>query len=573
MSLQGNVEDLGVAELLYMVGISRRSGLLHLDGRDGEHEVLFRRGTIVAARDRKAPGSLRELFVRVNLVDETHLSVLERQAARQGVPLADLLAEEGVVAHGSLDEHLRVDVERAVEGALALREGSFSFELIDDADPSILERFGGLVLADGLEPAKLPAVAARGGSGGLGGLGSGVSLPRSEGGRRAELLVDDSSISLPVLPLTGENRRQASVRAAESAPASSRPHVLIALSWTELGRRLQSRLESHHVTVLRPKTVSEAAERVMRLTAAGAPVTLVGDATLNTLPGAELLARAKLADRGVRVVLLLDPRGTPAQMAAHRERAARLGATHVVLLPPGEQEADAETAARELAELLEPDAQRPAGEPEAIHPLPDEPEPAPDWPGTRAEPDVVLGLTAVDSQDSRLATLLREVLASRAAVELALELLEVAGEYAPRATLWVPAAGATVRGFGVTSEDAGVQARLSSSLPRLRLPARDADLPCACLRDGKSRRVPAPLAGAGLAAALGEPAAKQVAGIPLLAGGSPVACLVLDDAGQAERLPPLQALERFVAGLSPALGDALARDRANAEARRLRAEA
>ena len=211
MSLKGNIEDLGVAELLYMVGISRRSGLLHLEGRDGEHELLFRAGRVVAARDRQAPGSLRELLVRRNLIDATHLAVLERQAARQGTPLGELLAEEGVLALGALDGHLTREVERAMEVALALREGSFSFELIGDDDASVLERFGGLVLAQGIEPATLPAVAERQASGGFSGLGSGLSLPRSEASRQVELLVDDSSIRSvppafataidPILPL------------------------------------------------------------------------------------------------------------------------------------------------------------------------------------------------------------------------------------------------------------------------------------------------------------------------------------------------------------------------------------
>ena len=50
MSLQGSIEDLGVAELLYVVGVSRRSGLLRLEGAKGHYEILFREGAVVAAR-------------------------------------------------------------------------------------------------------------------------------------------------------------------------------------------------------------------------------------------------------------------------------------------------------------------------------------------------------------------------------------------------------------------------------------------------------------------------------------------------------------------------------------------
>lgn len=563
MSLQGSIEDLGVAELLYVVGVSRRSGLLRLEGPRSRYEILFREGAVIAARQGREAGSLKQLLVQRQLADATHLAVLERQASREGRPLLELLEAEGVIEAGALEDLLRSEVQRVLESALDLGEGTFDFELLKDDRRGAGEGFGSLRLTEGVLPGRIPAVAERSRAG----LSSGLSLPKTGSGRRAELLVDDSSISLPALP------------AAELRPSGGReedddrPLALVSLGWPALGRELQPALEAAGLSVVRPRTPAEVAERVLAAGRSGRPVSVVADVSLSAAPGLELIARAKLAARSARTLLVLDGRSTPAQLAAHRERALGLGVTHVVVPSAADEEEDrAQAVAQELLELLlAPPPRDEEAEPEPVHALPAEAGGLPDWlQGDREEPNRLSELP-MQAQQARLATRLRELASLRMAAELAARLLQVALEYAPRAALFLPR-GDFVRAFGAGARSVGAHRLLAARLPELLLPPDDADLPCACLRDGKSRRVPGALAGAQLLAALGEPRPAELAGLPLQVKGRSFAVLTLDDHGE-ERLPELAALQEFAAGLAPILSEALQRDAGRAEVRRLRAAA
>src|SRR5262249_54549771 len=50
MSLVGSLEDLGLADILQIMSLSRKSGVLVLRGEDGEGRIVFRDGLVHAAR-------------------------------------------------------------------------------------------------------------------------------------------------------------------------------------------------------------------------------------------------------------------------------------------------------------------------------------------------------------------------------------------------------------------------------------------------------------------------------------------------------------------------------------------
>ena len=49
MSLVGNLEDLGLGEILQIVSLSRKSGVLELKSLDREGRVVFRDGEVIRA--------------------------------------------------------------------------------------------------------------------------------------------------------------------------------------------------------------------------------------------------------------------------------------------------------------------------------------------------------------------------------------------------------------------------------------------------------------------------------------------------------------------------------------------
>ena len=63
MSLVGNLEDLGLGDILQIIHLSGKSGVLVLRSDAGQAEIVFDCGLIRAAVQKGCPSSLAELLV------------------------------------------------------------------------------------------------------------------------------------------------------------------------------------------------------------------------------------------------------------------------------------------------------------------------------------------------------------------------------------------------------------------------------------------------------------------------------------------------------------------------------
>lgn len=126
MSLLGRLEDLSLADIIQIVYLSRRTGMLEIEEPGGKHSLLFRNGLLV-------------------------------EAASPGVPdLKSWLASRGVfdvkdVGTDVLADAVRARITEIVAPLLKSQEGEFQFVLADDAvsvavdyNPDQLFREGGL---------------------------------------------------------------------------------------------------------------------------------------------------------------------------------------------------------------------------------------------------------------------------------------------------------------------------------------------------------------------------------------------------------------------------------------------
>ncbi len=134
MSLVGSLEDLGLADILQIVNLARKSGVLCLRCEHGEGRIVFREGLVHAAGVKGEPG---------------FESLLERRG----------LARERALEGSTLDrvEALRREViETAIARMFEWHAGEFSFDVRDDLDPE-----GAGLLAAGLSPQYLTMEATR----------------------------------------------------------------------------------------------------------------------------------------------------------------------------------------------------------------------------------------------------------------------------------------------------------------------------------------------------------------------------------------------------------------------------
>src|SRR6185369_7469286 len=80
MSLVGNLEDLGLGEILQIVSLSRKTGNLALHSRGREGSIVFRHGQVVRATSTTFQQSLGEILIQKGVID---LSTLRKALALQ----------------------------------------------------------------------------------------------------------------------------------------------------------------------------------------------------------------------------------------------------------------------------------------------------------------------------------------------------------------------------------------------------------------------------------------------------------------------------------------------------------
>jgi CheY-like chemotaxis protein len=136
MNLVGNLEDLGLGEIMQIVSLSRKSGILTLNGRRGEGEIVFRQGEVVRATSPDFNESLADLLLRKGAIDlptmSGALSIQEREGFKER--LGTILVNRFHLPAETVEDVIREQVETVVCSFFAWTMGTFDFELHEHAE-------------------------------------------------------------------------------------------------------------------------------------------------------------------------------------------------------------------------------------------------------------------------------------------------------------------------------------------------------------------------------------------------------------------------------------------------------
>lgn len=139
MSLVGNLEDLGLGEILQIVSLSRKSGVLELTSLDREGRVIFRDGEVIRATATTFQENLGDLLLRRQMVDLEMMrdALLLQQKEGNKRRFGEILVQEFGIDKDAIEEALREQVEKIVYSFFGWNEGSFSFELGESEDLAV----------------------------------------------------------------------------------------------------------------------------------------------------------------------------------------------------------------------------------------------------------------------------------------------------------------------------------------------------------------------------------------------------------------------------------------------------
>jgi CheY-like chemotaxis protein len=137
VSLLGRLEDLSLTDIVQIVFLSRRTGVLEIIDEIGRHTVLFRQGLIVSASSPEWP-DLVAYLESAGLVPAQATTLL-RQMEESGIPYGTAIIEMNLMTKQALSDAIRNRILNVVSPLLHSREGEFNFILSDQVSPIDIE--------------------------------------------------------------------------------------------------------------------------------------------------------------------------------------------------------------------------------------------------------------------------------------------------------------------------------------------------------------------------------------------------------------------------------------------------
>ena len=146
MSLVGNLEDLSLGDILQIISLSQKSGVLILRSDQGSGRIVFDTGLVGAACLKGGPEDLRDLLVTGGFIDPAGLETAAAHAADRGVTLDEAITQVAGLAAERVEALIRESVEAAILEMFTWLRGEFSFDMRSEVEPDDPR----LALANGL---------------------------------------------------------------------------------------------------------------------------------------------------------------------------------------------------------------------------------------------------------------------------------------------------------------------------------------------------------------------------------------------------------------------------------------
>ena len=129
MALSGNLDDFSLPEILQLIAVQQKSGVLKLTAGDDVAVIFFEGGKIVSTRDRRrnARDPLKPFLVRTGRLTPAQLKQIETIEAESRRELTDILLTGNYLNHEDLAEALEQQIQDTLHQLLTWKTGSYHF--------------------------------------------------------------------------------------------------------------------------------------------------------------------------------------------------------------------------------------------------------------------------------------------------------------------------------------------------------------------------------------------------------------------------------------------------------------
>jgi len=131
MALSGSLEDISIVDVLQILGMAGKNGVLHLDREDQKAQIAFSEGRVVAITAHPRLSFLTDILIeRGHLTQEKLLQALEKQRDQgaRHIPLGSTLLEIGAITVSHIEDAVAQSILGAIGEIASWTDGEFWFE-------------------------------------------------------------------------------------------------------------------------------------------------------------------------------------------------------------------------------------------------------------------------------------------------------------------------------------------------------------------------------------------------------------------------------------------------------------
>jgi uncharacterized protein DUF4388 len=129
VALQGNLNDFSLPEILQLISVQQKSGVLKLTAGDDVAVVFFESGKIVSTRDRRrnSRDPLKPFLIRTGHLTEAQLKQIETIESESRRELTDVLLSGNYLTSDALTQALEQQIQDTLHQLLTWKTGSYHF--------------------------------------------------------------------------------------------------------------------------------------------------------------------------------------------------------------------------------------------------------------------------------------------------------------------------------------------------------------------------------------------------------------------------------------------------------------
>ena len=129
MALQGNLDDFSLPEILQLIAVQQKSGVLKLTAGSDVAVIFFEGGRVVSTRDRRrnARDPLKSFLIQTGHITEAQLKQIETIEAESRRELTDVLLSGNYVTSEQLGQAIQDQIQDTMHQLLTWKQGTYHF--------------------------------------------------------------------------------------------------------------------------------------------------------------------------------------------------------------------------------------------------------------------------------------------------------------------------------------------------------------------------------------------------------------------------------------------------------------